>query len=534
MVLGRMGQLIGLPTRDPTREQLRGTVGSSGWWLDRLGRALDARANRIAVYEDYYQGRHRLAFQSSKFRESFGALFQAFADNFCGLVVDAVEERMHVEGFRMGGEGTQEADDETWAAWQDNNLDSLSSMAHLDALVKGVSYVMVGPNPKSDGNPLITVESALSVITEASFESARHIRAGMKRWVGDDGRLNANLYFPDRVEKWMSASPVPQVLTMVGTTLTPAAAESVEWVERLVQGEDWPLRNPVGLVPIVPLFNRPRLSDPDGRSELADVIPIQDWLNKMVADLIVTSEFAAFRQRWATGVEIPTDPETGQPIETFKAAIDRLWVVPPVDQSQQAPQFGDFAASDPGGLVTVIETVVKHIASTTRTPAHYFLGPGGVFPSGEAIKSSEEGLVYKVKSKHTHTGEAWEQAVRLYWLFRDPNDARAIATDTETIWRDPETHTEAAHVDAAVKKVSIGWPRPQAWLDVGASPQQVKRWLKDEEDAAAASEKAAQDKADAEAAQPQAPLPAPGAPIPAAVVLPIRQTVPANAPVAAT
>lgn len=508
MVLGRMGQLIGLPSRDLTPDQLRGTVGSSQWWLDRLGRALDARAQRITVFEDYYAGRHRLSFQSSKFRESFGALFQAFADNFCGLVVDAVEERMHVEGFRMGGEGSQEADDETWTAWQDNNLDSLSSMAHLDSLIKGVSYVMVGPNPMPDCMPLITVESALSVITEASFDGTRAIRAGLKRWIGDDGRLNANLYFPDRVEKWTSTHPVPQIMTMVGTSLTPSAAESVTWVERWVSGEEWPLRNPVGLVPIVPLFNRPRLSDPDGRSELADVIPVQDWLNKMVADLIVTSEFAAFRQRWATGIEVPTDPDTGQPIETFKAAIDRLWVVPPVDQSQQPPQFGDFAASDPGGLVTVIETVVKHIASTTRTPAHYFLGPGGVFPSGEAIKSSEEGLVYKVKSKHTHTGEAWEQVMRLYWTLRDPTDARGMATDAETIWRDPETHTEAAHVDAAVKKVSIGWPRPQAWLDTGATPQMVKRWLADEAAAQAvadkaAAEKAAADKAAADAAPPQ-------------------------------
>jgi len=312
---------------------------------------------------------------------------------------------------------------------------------------------------------------------------------------------------------------VPQIMTMVGTALTPAAAGSVTWVERLPLGETWPLHNPVGIVPIVPLFNNPRLTDTDGRSELADVIPIQDWLNKIVADVIVQTEFAAYPQRWATGIEIPTDPETGQPIETFKAAVDRLWIVPPVDQSQQAPQFGAFPVADPAGLVAVIETVVKHIASTTRTPAHYFLGPGGVFPSGEAIKSSEEGLVYKVKSKHTHTGEGWEQAIRLYWLFRDPKDARASATDTETIWRDPETHTESAHVDAVVKKVSVGWPRPQAWLDMGASPQQVKRWLVDEEAAEAAGDAG------------EAPELAPGTVLPATVVLADGTTVPAaNAP----
>jgi hypothetical protein len=138
-----------------------------------------------------------------------------------------------------------------------------------------------------------------------------------------------------------------------------------------------------------------------------------------------------------------------------------------------------------------------------------------VFPSGEAIKSSEEGLVYKVKSKHTHTGEGWEQAIRLYWLFRDPSDARATATDTETIWRDPETHTESAHVDAVVKKVSVGWPRPQAWFDMGASPQQVKRWLADEEAAEAANDAG------------EAPELAPGTILPSTVVLADGTTVPA-------
>jgi hypothetical protein len=520
MTLSRLAQRVGLI---PSAAQQRMVVGSSQWWLARLGRALDARAQRIAVYEDYYRGNHRLIFQSSKFREAFGALFQAFADNFCGLVVDAVEERMHVEGFRMGADLGQGADDDTWAAWQENNLDSQSSLGHLDALVKGVSYGMVAPSPKRGANPLITIESGLDVITEASVDGTRSIRAGMKRWVGDDGRLNATLYFPESVEKWVSQDPVPQILTMVGTTLTPAAAESVAWVRREVRGENWPLPNPIGAVPIVPIFNKPRLADPDGRSELADVIPIQDWLNKTVADLIILTEFGAYPQRWATGIEIPTDPDTGQPIETFKAAVDRLWIVPPVDQGgSYEPKFGAFPVADPVGLVAVVETVVKHLSSTTRTPAHYFLGPGGVFPSGEAIKSSEEGLVYKVKSKQRHTGESWEQLIRLYWQLRDPGDARGLAMDSETIWRDPETHTESAHVDATVKKVSIGWPRPQAWLDVGASPQQVKRWLADEEAAKAVGDAG------------EAPELAPGVTLPATLVLPDGTSVPAAAAPAVT
>ena len=76
----------------------------------------------------------------------------------------------------------------------------------------------------------------------------------------------------------------------------------------------------------------------------------QDAINKYRADALVASEFAAFRQRWAIGIDIPVDPETGRPIEPFKPAVDRLWTFPrpdPEDPNQAFPQVGEFAATDP-------------------------------------------------------------------------------------------------------------------------------------------------------------------------------------------
>src|SRR5881394_3744032 len=70
--------------------------------LSTLSKALDARTTRVQKYEDYYNGKQRLAFATSKFRQTFGSLFGAFADNFCALIVDAVEERLDIEGFRIG------------------------------------------------------------------------------------------------------------------------------------------------------------------------------------------------------------------------------------------------------------------------------------------------------------------------------------------------------------------------------------------------------------------------------------------------
>ena len=70
-------------------------------WRPALDRELTARLPRIDLYENYYVGNHRMAFATSKFREAFGELFEAFATNWCGLVVDVAVER-------------DEADDDAW------------------------------------------------------------------------------------------------------------------------------------------------------------------------------------------------------------------------------------------------------------------------------------------------------------------------------------------------------------------------------------------------------------------------------------
>src|SRR5215471_890117 len=99
-------------------------------WLKILGARLDAQAQRVKTYEAYYAGRHPLAFATSKYREAFGALFSAFADNWCELIVDAAAERLAIVGFRSG---KPTADEDAWKLWQRNQLDSRSVQAHTEA-----------------------------------------------------------------------------------------------------------------------------------------------------------------------------------------------------------------------------------------------------------------------------------------------------------------------------------------------------------------------------------------------------------------
>jgi hypothetical protein len=95
--------------------------------------------------------------------------------------------------------------------------------------------------------------------------------------------------------------------------------------------------------------------------------------------------------------------------------------------------------------------------------------------SGDALKAAETGLVCKVRDKMDPFGEAHEEAMRLGFKSIDPNDPRAEAFDAETIWRDPESRSQAELADSLVKLASIGVPQEVLWEKYGFSPQEIDR-----------------------------------------------------------
>jgi hypothetical protein len=250
----------------------------------------------------------------------------------------------------------------------------------------------------------------------------------------------------------------------------PAAflGEGASWIPRQ-DGLPFMVPHDLGVVPLIPMENNPTLKG-GGRSDIAEIIPIQDAINKLVLDMIVASEFAAFRQRWATGIEIPRDPQSGKPLsdEKFVAAVSRLWT-----SEDPETKFGEFGASDLGNYVKAIEMLIQHVAAITRTPPHYLLGQSGNFPSGDSLAATETGLVAKVKRKMTNFSPAWEETIRLAFLAK--GDARG-KMPAETVWADPEQRIRAARIDGAVKMSTLGVPQDAIWEELGASPTQINRW----------------------------------------------------------
>jgi hypothetical protein len=437
---------------------------SPEWWLVHLYRRLLLRMPLVTKYERYYDGDHPLSFVTSEYRAEFASMLRGVSDNWMPLVVDAVEERLHVEGFRMGEES--EGDKEAWRIWQENSLDADSELLHSTALQTGAAYALVwyGENDR----PEITVEHPTQVIVAYESGSQRKRAAALKAWVDEwTGDVRANVYLRDGIHKFKSGRQVTihDYRTRTGRDRNLDVLGAM-WVP--LGGDSEFVANPLGTVPIVEFRNRPRLLG-DGRSEIADVISAQDQINKLVCDMLVAAEFSAFKQRWATGIEIPRDPMTGRDLFEYPAAIDRLW-----STESEGAKFGEFAETDLSNYVGALENRVQSLASRTRTPPHYLLGSSGSFPSGESLKATETGLIAKCRSRQRHFGEAHEEVMRLAFAILD--DPRRDAVMAETIWTDPESRSEAEHTDSLLKKMAMGVPVRQLWEDAGYSQAQINRF----------------------------------------------------------
>lgn len=438
---------------------------SPEWWVARLHSALQNRQLMVERCDAYYRGDHPLPWLAPQAHEEFRRVLQMTRSNYMGLVVDATAERLKVEGFRIGESNT--GDRETWRIWQANDLDADSDKGVLESLISGQSYLLVAPNVVDRSLPHMWVEHASQAIVEYQPGTNRRVpAAGLKVWDDEwSGDVHATLYLPAEVYKFRAKRNITGPGFSVG---------KADWRERRVAGEEWPAPNPLGVVPLVELPNNPRLLT-GGVSEIADVMCIQDRINKTIADRLVTQDYGAFPQKWVSGW--PLQDEGGNPTPEIAVGRDRM-----VTTDVTEAKFGqwDAAALDPYSMAKRED--VKDVASRTRTPAQYLLGELNNV-NAATLKATESGLISKVRQRMRPLGEGLEQGTRIARRaagLPDGGDA-----SMEVMWRNPEYRTEGELTDAVVKRYQAGIASlRQSREDVGYSTTQIARLEAEDADAA--------------------------------------------------
>lgn len=423
-------------------------------YRDPLPHLLDELKNQAAETQKwlrYYEGRQPLSYLAKEIAREMDDRIRSVLVNWPELVVDSLEERLDVEGFRLPGQ--DRGDERLLEWWQANDLDVESSQAHVEALATRLAFAIVGAG---DEHPIITVESSEQVYAEIDPRT-RKVTQAVKHWCNDDGQEWATLYLPDET----------RFLTRMGTDEGWSA-----WAD--------PDMHDMGRVPVVPIVNRRRPMKPTGRSELESVIPLSDAACKLATDMMVGAEFHALPRRWAVGVTEDDFKDTqGRPLSKWSKLIGRIWT-----SEDPTAKMGQFPEAQLTNFHTSIDLLAGLVASMAGLPPHYLGIKNSDNPtSADAIRSGESRLVKRAERRQRAFGAAWEEVMRLAYLVQG-EDLPAGANRMETIWRDASTPTIAQSADAAVKKKAAGIvPLRQTRQDLGYSDTQIE--LMEAEDAKA-------------------------------------------------
>jgi hypothetical protein len=405
-------------------------------WVNRLVRLHNAQLPELELLDAYYEGEQPLSYMHPELLRRMDSRLRSVVINWPQLVVDSLDERLDVTGFRLGGE--QAADRELWRIWQANRLDLHSEQAHIDALALGRAYAIVGTNEEDSSTPLVTVESPMEVHVDLDPRT-RKVRAALKRQFEPEDygytEAYATLYLPNET-RWYSSDN---------------GGGTWSEIDRDEHG--------MGEVPVIPLLNRPRTrrrrtAPPRlGRSELISVLPLSDAACKIATDMMISAEYHAMPRRYALGFDRDDFVDAnGRPLTPWESVAGVLWASPK-SPKEDGVAVGQFPEANLSNFHETLNALARVVASLSGLPPHY-LGYSTENPaSADGIRSSESRHIKRAERRQRSFGDGWEQVTRTIYRVRDgrvPDEALRV----ESQWADAATPTWASQADATVKLYS--------------------------------------------------------------------------------
>ncbi|WP_329105496.1 phage portal protein [Micromonospora sp. NBC_01699] len=392
----------------------------------------------------YLRGDHDLPYMPKGAKAEYKSLAQKSITNWLPLISETYVKGLFVDGYRAT-RATENA--APWSYWQANRLDARQTIPHRGALEFGASYVVVLPGDKA---PMIRPLTPLKTIAMYEDDDDDWPIHGLRvKGRSADGARLYELFDSEAVH--LLARPKDSgKLTVVRSDT-----------------------HGLGVTPLSRFRDR---LDGQNVGVIAPLLVLQDRISEAVFSLLAALQFASFRQRWATGLAIPTidDPASplyGQPIEPFEAAVDRLWVSDSPDA-----KFGSFDQTDVTGHLETYGSGVRTLAAIAQLSPHVLLGDL-VNLSADALAAAEAATQRKIGEYETIFGESWEQTLRLAALAAgDKTSAGDISCQVR--WRDTEARSLAAAVDALGKMVTmLAVPAEAAWERIpGVTDTDIQRW----------------------------------------------------------
>lgn len=459
------------------------------------------RQKNVMQSRNYYDGLHDVKLSQRQmeylgFKDPSAA---RFALNYCRVVIDSVVERLLVSGFTTTA--GEDEDDKLaqwmWETWQQNRMDEKQSNVHRGAEREGEFFVIVDwdedkarprftphrryTDPSVDGDgfgckghypdddPDQEMEYASKRWTEAFYDEKGERRT----------RQRMNLYYPNRVERWIKAGK--------GRT------SEATWVEYELDGLSWLLPWTVGGITPGAYDERKVWQDsgaeplgipvvhfkaPEIKSGLWDAIPIQDGINKTALDLLAIADSCGFRIMLTIGFTPTTDGEEPESdgsnyIKLFPGAL--IYV----------PEDGDIKpieGADLKPLLILLDSLIIKLAQVTDTPISRFQVSRQIAAEG-TLKQQEEPLIAKVRARHVIYGNDWEDCFDMARrLAKEKGQILNVDAVLNTQWMPAEPRDEKEEIETIGLKVEkLGIPLETAWKEAGYTADEIEDMKETEE-----------------------------------------------------
>lgn len=471
-------------------------------YLDHLVQQRQAEYDRIARYRQYVAGDQTDLLTEAQRLLLFGDKDDTteVQNNICEVIVDVEADRLNMREVSVIVPDDEARSDELSqlvAGWlQASRMDQAQIHANTSAIRDGNAY-LIPYHDEATGEPRLAVNLAYDgdVGTEMLYEDDGNPNsqiAAVKIWtlrrpvVGNAGVgkvRRKNIYYADRIEKYISRSPVQgrfahatwepytgdgdPVETLVDDYGNPYEAAVMWWTDtRTRTGQ------PLGIA--VQHLRRGR-GRAHGVSVLKNVVPSkQDLLNLAEASLLAATLLSGFKEHWLLGADL----SDGTRIDSLPGAVH--WMT----NNDGSPI--NYAQSQETNLLQLIDVKNSHIkdaAMMTQTPLSFF-NISGEIPAEGTLLQLEAGLVAKTRRNQTALGNGYEDAVRMMLKMESGRSVDATLAEIDgweiaCQWEPAEIRNQQAQHEMAVTEYrELDVPREIVWRKrLDYTPEEIEQAL---------------------------------------------------------
>jgi hypothetical protein len=401
---------------------------------------------------DYFEGKHLLPYAPRNATAQIRDLQKRSIANWIPLLVNLPSQMSFVDDYRRRTAGKLDRKDSTtaensnteWTQWQKNRMDGRQGTVYRSVLTYGHAFVAVNNlDPKDIKFDILSTRNTVAYFRDPVNDIRPSHVLTIKSYPRNEKVPGLAILWDD-VYRWEMTYSVDGKFVVKGK----------------------PFAHKLEKCPVV---RYTCFVDDEGRTRgvVKAAIPLQDRLNQATFSTNVTSDFGAFKVRYAAGL-MPSfrKDEDGNPILDANGEP----IPEPIEISQAslllsddpATKFGQLEETPLDGYIRQEEQAARNFTTISQFPPLASISNLANL-SAEAWAAAEAQFIRWIESLHVTLGESHEELFRLGALAAGDSEG-AQSYGGEVRWRDQTTKTVAVMMDALGKAAQmLDVPRKGLW-----------------------------------------------------------------------